>query len=444
MNDKPYNKLDGNVVRPRTWTSLVPLLCLHTIMCCISLVFVSGQINYPKTAPIYDSSAHFIGAGLNAASFAPVALFFILGRFSFGYLLGFYFYTMILGYLWLLAFSDYRYDHALAQISIFVSAWAFLAPAMLINSPITQRFVLSARALDLLLSFILLLAAATVAVGVSYNFKLVGLSDIYKFRDEIAFPGFLRYAIGIVSNALLPFAYACFIALGKPWRAGATLLLLLLFYPVTLTKITLFAPCWLLFLTLLSQRFRARSAVVLSLLLPLTFGVALVLLLDSHLLPAKLIWDYFGTVNIRMIAIPSIALDVYNDFFATHRLTYFCQISVLKPFIDCPYAEPLSVVMLNAYALGNFNASLFATEGIASVGPLFAPISALVCGLVIAFANRLSSGLPSVFILLSGGLVPQIFLNAPFTTTLLTNGAAILFLLWYVTPRSIAERTPHT
>jgi hypothetical protein len=137
-----------------------------------------------------------------------------------------------------------------------------------------------------------------------------------------------------------------------------------------------------------------------------------------------------------MIAIPSVALEVYNNFFSTHPLTHFCQINILKPFINCPYHEPLSVVMNRAYPFGNFNASLFATEGIASVGPTLAPLSALVCGLFIALSNRLSSGLPPRFVLLSGGVLPHIFLNVPFSTTLLSDGAAVLFLLWYITPRS--------
>ena len=138
-----------------------------------------------------------------------------------------------------------------------------------------------------------------------------------------------------------------------------------------------------------------------------------------------------------MIAFPSIALDVYNDFFSTHDHTYFCQISFLKPLMGCPYNEQLSIVMANAYQLGNLNASLFATEGIASVGAILAPLAVLGCGLVISLANRLSSGLPSNFILLSGGILPHIFLNVPLSTALLTNGAAILFLLWYITPREM-------
>src|SRR5260370_33465875 len=95
--------------------------------------------------------------------------------------------------------------------------------------------------------------------------------------------------------------------------------------------------------------------------------------------------------------------------------------------------------MERAYHLGNFNASLFATEGIASVGLILAPFSGLACGLVIGLGNRLSAGLPPKFILLSSGILPQVFLNVPLTTTLLTNGAFILFLLWYVTPRDIFE-----
>ena len=58
-----------------------------------------------------------------------------------------------------------------------------------------------------------------------------------------------------------------------------------------------------------------------------------------------MIRNYFGAVNFRMIAFPSSALDFYNDFFSTHDLTLFCQISFLKPLVDCPYSDPLSIVM---------------------------------------------------------------------------------------------------
>jgi hypothetical protein len=109
----------------------------------------------------------------------------------------------------------------------------------------------------------------------------------------------------------------------------------------------------------------------------------------------------------------------------------------LKKIMPCPYQDPLSVVMQTTYKIGYFNASLFATEGIASVGVWLAPVAAFMCGLVIALANRLSAGLPAGFILISGALLPQLLLNVPLATVLLTHGAGLLFLLWYVTPRSM-------
>jgi hypothetical protein len=149
---------------------------------------------------------------------------------------------------------------------------------------------------------------------------------------------------------------------------------------------------------------------------------------------------YFGLVNIRMMATPSSAMDIYNDFFSSHPLTWFCQISLLKPLMSCPYQEQLSLVMEKTYQLGNLNASLFATEGVASVGLYLAPLVALACGLVIALGNRASAGLPPEFVMISAALLPQTFLNVPFTTALLTHGTGFLFLLWYVMPRTMFDR----
>ena len=67
-------------------------------------------------------------------------------------------------------------------------------------------------------------------------------------------------------------------------RATTVLLLLLLFYPITLTKLALFAPFWLLFLALLSKFLEARTTVVLSLFLPISAGVILAFLLASEIL----------------------------------------------------------------------------------------------------------------------------------------------------------------
>jgi hypothetical protein len=419
-------------VRPASGSrfSLYVLICLHIIICCVSLV----QVAHWQPYMLYDATRlhHAIAAVL---AFSTVSLLFIFARFSFGYLIGFNLFTMVLGFIWLNSFSKFNYDHRLAGFSAAASAVLFLLPALLINTPLKQPYALSPRALEHLLKFILVLALGTIVAASLYNFRLVSIRQIYDFRNELNFPAPIRYLTGIVSTVLLPFACACYLALNRRWWAAVPLLLMLLFYPITLSKFALFSTVWVIVVLVLSRIFEPRVATILSIFLPIFLGVILM---------AKYLNDYtlyyFGLVNIRMMATPSSAMDIYNDFFSSHPHTWFCQISFLKPLMSCPYQEQLSVVMEEAYQLGKLNASLFATEGIASVGLYFAPLTALVCGLVVVIGNRASAGLPPGFVLISAALLPQTFLNVPFTTALLTHGGGLLFLLWYVMPRTMFDR----
>ena len=409
--------------------SLYLLVSLHIVIFCASLIQVAQWQSYM----LYDAArVHYAIAAVGA--FSTVSLFFIFARFSFGYFIGFSLFSMILGFIWLSSFSKYTYDHTLAALSAAASAVLFLIPALFINAPIKQKFALSPRALDHFLKFILLLAVGTIVAASFYNFRLVSIRQIYDIRNELFFPAPIRYLTGIVSTVLLPFACACYLALNRRSWAAVSLLLLLLFYPIMLSKFALFSTGWIIVLLALSRIFEPRAATILSLFLPMFLGVVLMAwFLNRYTL------YYFGIANIRMMATPSSAMDVYNDFFASHPPTWFCQVSFLKPLMSCPYQEPLSVVMEKAYQLGNINASLFATEGIASVGLYLAPLVALACGLVIAIGNRVSAGLPPGFVLISAALLPQTFLNVPFTTAMLTHGAGFLFLLWYVMPRTMFD-----
>jgi hypothetical protein len=416
---------------------LALLICFHIIICCLSLVYTTNkEYGTPVDAPTYHlfyDPARLYSAALVVAAYASVSLLFAFSRFSFGYFVGFYLYTMLLGYLWLNFFTDLKYDHRLAGLSAALSAIAFLLPALLISSPFRQVYALSAKAFDRLLTFILLFAAATIAVAAAYNFRLVALVNIYEYRNNLESPTILNYLVTIVHSTLLPFAFAGLVLCKAYLRAAIVLLLLVFFYPITLSKLAFFAPFWLVAITLLSKLFESRIAAILSLLGPILLGLILLLVFKEQ---AAL---YFSTVNIRILAIPSLAMDVYNDFFSRNQFTYFCHISLLKRLMDCPYQDQLSIIMSKVYELGNFNASLFATEGIAAVGPYFAPVSALACGLIMALGNRMSAALPARFILISGAILPQVLLNVALSTTLLTHGMAILFLLWYITPRSIFE-----
>ncbi|MBR0791433.1 hypothetical protein JQ631_20345 [Bradyrhizobium manausense] len=413
---------------------LAILIVCHVLASWVSLAFVGEY--YRRLLPLAENSLpHVLTAAAIATPFALLSFVFVRQRFSFGYALGFYLFTLVLGYLWLVEFSTFHYDHRISAISAFISGAAFLIPALFLNlPPFPSRLRLTNKQFYKLLWGILGISILVLAIGATFNRQFVSPLDIYEFREQIVLPRPLLYAIGIVCGALLPFAYASFCQLKRYGYAALCLVLLGLFYPVTLTKLALLAPGWLLFLTFLSIYFESRIAVILSLLLPVSLGLLLVLAYNLGLLGEYPFLVYFGTVNFRMIGMPASALDFYNDFFSTHQLTLFCQISLIKLFVSCPYAEQLSVYMQNSYHLGFFNASLFATEGVASIGPLFAPVTAFICGLTIALANRASCDLPERFVLVSGGLQLHIFLNVPFTVALVTNGAAVLFLLWYMTP----------
>lgn len=425
---KAQDKIDPMAHSPvGSRLALAMLVGLTTIVCCLSLVLVAKyqpEIGFDPSRLAY--------AVISAAAFSLVSLLFVFARFSFGYFIGFYCYVLILGFLWLSTFSKFHYDQKLAAMSAAASGLLFLVPALAINAPLQRAPKLTARSLERLLAGVLLLSAATIAMAASYNFRFATLDRIYEFRDTLYFPGIVRYALGAVASVLLPFTFACYVTLGRRWRAGAAWLLMLLFFPITLSKSALFAPAWMIVVVIVSRLFESRIAVILLALSPLLFVSVLM-----SLYPSNLVLFLFNLVNIRMYATTSGAIDVYNDFFAHHPLTQFCQISILKPFMSCPYQEPLGVVFDHVYKLGNLNASLFATEGIASVGLYLAPLTALAAGLVIAVGNRVSADLPPRFILISSALCPQVITNVPLTTALLTHGIALLFLLWYLTPREI-------
>jgi hypothetical protein len=137
--------------QPRNQPGLALLICFQIVICCVSLVYVSSYSNpngfSPATFHIFYDAARLSDAVIVIAAFALVASLFILTDFSFGYLTGFFFFTMILGYLWLNCFTDLNYNHRLAGLSAAASAVAFLLPALFISSPVRPAYPLTARSI---------------------------------------------------------------------------------------------------------------------------------------------------------------------------------------------------------------------------------------------------------------------------------------------------------
>ena len=203
---------------------------------------------------MFDQSRLYVAA-LNVA---PVrvgrSIFFALSRFSFGYVLGFYFYTMIPGLplarrLFALPLRSRAGDH--------FSLW--LRPgiprARAVHHVADQAKVHACRRgrWSICCPPILIFAATIVAAGAFYNFRLVGVADMYRLPQRAAISGVACLCQRAQRpTALLPFAFACFVALGHRWRAaigaGAVAAVLPDYADASFRSLLRF---WLLFLVLL-------------------------------------------------------------------------------------------------------------------------------------------------------------------------------------------------
>src|SRR4051812_34998817 len=83
---------------------ILALLALHTLVCGVSLAMVLQLYGYLH---LFTWSASHVGeAVLLALPVAAVASMMAFTRFSFGYLLSFYLFTITLGYVCLIPFSE--------------------------------------------------------------------------------------------------------------------------------------------------------------------------------------------------------------------------------------------------------------------------------------------------------------------------------------------------
>lgn len=405
---------------------LALLLAVFIAVNCISLATIEHRAGVEH--------GHVFKALAGTSLVAGFILLFLLARFSFGYLVGISFYGVIAGFVWITYFSNLNYDHDQARLSAIASLAMFLLPMLFQTAPLRRTIMLSPRAMHRFLILALCFAAVVLVWNGRYGLAFVGIPEAEELRSAFVRPVILNYITGSLIGAVLPFAFAYFTLQRRYYMAAASIFSIVAFYPVLLNKTVLLAAAWLPFLFFMFRTFEPKRAAVLALLIPMAFCLVFYAAAPEEG-PIGLLATYmFGYTNIRMFAIPSIAMNYYSEFFASNELTGFCQINVVRAVIGCPYTRQLSLILADRYGLGNLNASLFSTEGIASVGPVWAPISALVCGMIISVANNVSARLPPPLIAASAGLVVQALLNVALSTNLLSNGLLVLLLLWYITP----------
>src|SRR5436305_182738 len=89
--------------------ALACLIFFHCLVCCASLVYIS-YFKFPDyftaaTFHIFYDPPRFYLAAAVCVLFGIVSIVFVYARFSFGYFIGFYLYSMVLSYLLLNCFS---------------------------------------------------------------------------------------------------------------------------------------------------------------------------------------------------------------------------------------------------------------------------------------------------------------------------------------------------
>jgi len=415
-----------NATKPGEPAVISALILAFIALLCLSLVSVAEHAN--QAFHIRFDSQNLLFAALSMAAFACCAILFASAKFSFGFVVSFYLLAVAAGYLWLSYFTPLEYNHAVVRMSVVASFAALAFPSLFVTRPMLNRDLITRQQMNWLMYGLLFSAALTGAYAYLFGFRVVGIAEAQMIRGGFDHPAWLRYAIPISTTTILPFIYAWFVTQKRYALAALPLLLLLLLYPVTLNKMTLFSPFWLVTLTVLLRFVAVKPAVVFSLMVPMTIGLAMRIGLPDYSR------EIFGIINLRMIAVPATGIDHYAHFFSTREFTGFCQIRIIGELLHCSMPDQLGVLMAGAYSLGNFNASLLATEGIASVGPYLAPFVALLCGAVIAVGNMASARLDQTFVLLSASIMVQALMNIPLSTVMMTHGGLLMFALWLITP----------
>lgn len=257
----------------RTEIDLYLLALVHAAICCISLVLVANR--FPGFDINYDPDVRV--DAISGVLFAVILVspFFAFARFSFGYFVGFYLYTAVIGFVWISYFSAFPYDQAAARFSVVASIIAFLIPAMLVGPGRSIWRGLPVLLFDRMMVALLVLSVGTLGVAMFYDFRIVGISEASSTRASLAMPRALNYLIGNIVGAVLPFLTACYYYRRRLLMTGITLGLITMFYAVTLSKLVLIVPLLLAFLALLERVAEARVAVIASLLLPALVGILL-------------------------------------------------------------------------------------------------------------------------------------------------------------------------
>lgn len=284
------------------------------------------------------------------------------------------------------------------------------------------------------------LALAVYAIRVfGESFALVSLWDVYEQRavaGEAAEGTLAGYATGILAGCMNPFLMAYgLIRRRKLLVLWGALGQLFVFTTFALKSVVISVPLllgfyWLLLTPAKVPVWRLGVIVVLSIAGPLALMFAFDA--DSDIFIANIA----ALVFLRTYGLAGATIGVYYDFFQHNPHTFYSHVGPVRALIDYPYDRQLGEVIgiyLGSPGL-DYNANMFATDGIAAGGLVALIVLGLVAGLVIRLCSALVPKRNWKLICAASAMSIMNLANTSLFTSLLTGGLLFLILTCALAP----------
>ncbi len=279
-----------------------------------------------------------------------------------------------------------------------------------------------------------------------YNYSdilsFAGIETIYDQRSafaQVQVNIFLLYVLGWLSTTLNPY----FITYGmidktKRWMMWLGLAGQILIYMGFASKgflLILFIYFWFYLVVLKSGRLRPERISYVYLAFAV-ISVVSAYLSASDYDPQNTGFGFWtviaSVVYMRALGLPAALTGVYAAYFATNPLTYFSQMNIMNLFVQYPYTEVLGMVIGRFLAGGstgmNANASMWATDGLASIGPIGIIFVGTVVGVALIFANRIVTPDKLVFASIFSTTFVMNLGDSGFFTNMITGGGFLMVL----------------
>lgn len=303
------------------------------------------------------------------------------------------------------------------------------------------------RRLDHVIGSLALVSVALLLASNIQHMRLVSFADVYDLRFEAAAVSqgaASAYLISWLSYCFISYLYARGLIYRKWTYIAAGLAISFLLYMSTGAKAAILLLPVTLGLNWLWDNGRN--------FLPRLLGAMIVAIVVLVLvLPDTGVWMWMKSiVLVRVLGTAGWTASKYLEHFGAEGFTYYSHIGPINalthayPFGDLSLGQMIGLAYSGS-SDANFNASFWASDGFAALGPVGVLVITPFVACVLYLINRSTSNLNARFAVLWMGGFFMALLNVPLSTALLSGGGLVIFLLaWGLSRRRRGTRRRST